>query len=132
MCAQVGILEDNQRAKERLARWNIAPRLHARERCVLMRADVHPELSQFLQPRGERGVFADPRADRHGVDEEPDHRLRAGDGSAAAGARGTEADILLAGIAAHQNGPRALNERVECHAGFVRERGEFGGAFRRQ
>lgn len=79
----------------------------------------------------QRAVGAQPYPNRHGVHEESDHRLDAGQGGGAAGDGGAEQHVVAAGRPAEQDRPGGLHQGVGGYAELAGKGGEGGpGGFR--
>ena len=67
---------------------------------------------QPRQPGQDRLALVDPHAGRQRVDEQPDHRGRSGERGRTARDDGAEQDVVVPAVAAEQQRPGALDERV--------------------
>ncbi|MND92919.1 hypothetical protein D3C80_850930 [compost metagenome] len=91
------------------------PALNITERGLLEVADVEVAGLDLPQPVADAG-FGRHRVDhRQGVDEQPEHVLRAVECFRAPGHRGAEGHRALAGVALQQQQPRGLHQGVEGH-----------------
>ena len=107
------VLEDVERLEERRAGRDLAPALDLGERAVLEVLPFELAFLEALQPGGEKlGVFH-PCPHRQGVDEHADHGLDTGQRGRTPGDRAAEDHVLLAAIAADEQGPGAQGDGLE-------------------
>jgi hypothetical protein len=123
------VLEDGQRV-EQLAMPRQLLDLGQAQMLVVHQAGLSV-LQVAQRGDGRRGrVEADPDRDR--VEEQADHRVRAGQVRWAAGDRGADHDVVASGQYPDDDRPGALDERVEREPLGAAERGQPGGERGRQ
>ncbi|MNX88149.1 hypothetical protein D3C86_1201090 [compost metagenome] len=91
------------------------PALDIAERGLLEVADVEVVGLDLPQPVADAGFGRHAVDHRQGVDEQPEHVLRAVECFRAPGHRGAEGHRALAGVALQQQQPRGLHQGVEGH-----------------
>jgi hypothetical protein len=120
------VLEDDEALEERDAARHLTPALHVDEQAVLEIPRLGLLLLHPPEPRQEALARPDADARRQRVDEEADHLLDAVEVRRAARDGRPEDDILVAAVAAQEQRPRALHERVERQLVLARERRQLG------
>ena len=110
---QLVVFKDDDAVEKRASAADFAARLHARERRVFVRAHGDPLRAEVAEPGDDCEVIGEADADGESVDEKADHVRRAVERGAAAGAGRAEDHVRLAAVAAEQEAPGALDERIE-------------------
>ena len=107
------VLEHHHAFEQRTARGHVAPDLDLCERAVLVIPQLRHVPLQSLEPRRDPPSRRHLHAHREGIDEQADHRFDALEIRGPAGDGGAEEHVLLTAVAAEQEGPRALEQRVQ-------------------
>ena len=120
----VRLVDDDDGVEEPGAAGDIGTRRRLDERGLLERANCILPFIEIAQQSQQEPIARHPRANRNGIDQQPDDPLGAGNRRVPAGPYLAEHDIVLAGECADDHCPGGMDERRQAEAVCLAQSGE--------